>query len=141
MTTLRHATPADKQAVIDVWDASGITQEWNDPPRDFDNALATPTCAVIVAEGEGGIEAAIIAGYDGHMGWIHMTGVLPSCQGRGIGRLLAEGAQEFLREQGADTACLMIAPGNDNGVAFWERVGFHQFDAPVWGLSLNGEGA
>lgn len=139
MSTVRHATPADKQAVLEVWDTSGITQPWNDPPRDFDRALANASSAVIVVEDdndEGAIHAASIAGYDGHLGWIHMTGVRPGVQGRGIGRLLAQGAREFLREQGASSACLMIAPGNDAGVAFWERVGFRRLDAPVWGTSL-----
>lgn len=135
MLKAREATPADKDAVIEVWDESRISQPWNDPPHDFDRALDAPSSAVLVIEDER-IEAVTIAGYDGHFGWIHMTGVRPSAQGRGIGRMLADAARDHLRRLGATDAYLLIAPENDNGIAFWEHLGFFQIDAPVWTIPL-----
>lgn len=135
MLNVREATPEDKEAVIKVWDDSGISQPWNEPPRDFDRAMDAPGSAVLVVEDER-IEAVAIAGYDGHMGWIHMMGVRPGLQGRGVGRMLADACKDHLHNAGATDAYLLVAPDNTNGIEFWEHLGFFKIDAPVWTVPL-----
>ena len=137
MYTLREARPEDRQAVVDVWDESGITQEWNDPPTDFDLAMESPGSTVLVAESpQGVVDGATIVGFDGHRGWIHMTGVRPNARGGGVGRLLSDGCVDWLRERKAPAVHLMVAEGNDAGRAFWEHLGYFKIEPPVYMISL-----
>ncbi|MEX3505432.1 GNAT family N-acetyltransferase [Corynebacterium sp. LK2510] len=136
MLTLREATPADKAAAIEIWDASGITAPWNDPPHDFDRALAAPGSVAFVVESEQRVEAIALTGFDGHLGWIHMVGVRPEAQGQGIGRMLADAAKAYLKDNGATGAYLMTDPANQRGRKFWEREGFFEIDAVVFTAPL-----
>ncbi|WP_342319465.1 GNAT family N-acetyltransferase [Corynebacterium mayonis] len=137
MLTVREATPEDKQTAIDIWDASGITAPWNDPPNDFDRALAAPSSTILVVESEENIEGLAMTGFDGHLGWIHMVGVRPESQGKGIGATLAAACKDFLREKGAPGAYLMTDPLNERGQEFWRRHGFVEIDAVVYTARLS----
>ena len=137
MLTVREATPEDKQSAVEIWDASGITAPWNDPPHDFDRALATPGSVALVVESDTRVEGIALAGFDGHLGWIHMVGVRPDAQGQGIGRLLSDAAKAFLKKQGATGAYLLTDPANARGRKFWEREGFVEIDAVVFTAALD----
>ena len=50
MTTTRDATVADRDAVVTIWEACGLTRPWNDPDADFRRALGHEASTVIVAE-------------------------------------------------------------------------------------------
>lgn len=140
MHILREAVETDRPSAVRVWDESGITQPWNDPPHDFDLAMNSPASTMFVAEAENGdIDGIIMVGFDGHRGWIHMTGVRPRARGLGLGRKLSDAALDWLRAHDAPVAHLMIAPGNDAGQAFWEKLGFFKIDAPVWMVDLQQE--
>lgn len=58
-------------------------------------------------------------GYDAELEAIH---VLPSCQGRGIGRLLIQGVAGRLAEQGIYSLCVGTLSVNPNRL-FYERLG------------------
>ena len=135
MHTLREATPADRDQVCEVWDVSGITNRWNNPPVDFDLAMATPTSTIFVAEANGVIDGVIMPGFDGHRGWLHMVGVRPEVQGSGIGRMLVNAAVKYLHDLGTPAIHLMVMPTNTQAVKFWERYGFERIDPPVWNLN------
>ena len=137
MHTLREATPEDRDQVCEVWDLAGITQWFNNPPKDFDLALSTPTSTIFVAEADGTIDGVIMPGFDGHRGWIHMAGVRPESQRSGIGRMLVDAAVNHLKAQGAPAVHLMVMPDNTGAVQFWEHYGFERISPPVWNLSVS----
>ena len=80
------------------------------------------TC--FVAEAEGRIVGAILAGNDGRRGYIYHTAVSPAHRHEGIGRGLAEAALKALQRLGINKVALVVFNRNADGNAFWEKVGF-----------------
>ena len=82
------------------------------------------TC--FVAEERGEIVGAILTGHDGRRGYISHTAVSPAHQRQGIGRQLVEAALEALGQEGIHKVCLVAFADNEQGNAFWEKMGFTQ---------------
>ncbi len=80
------------------------------------------TC--FVAEKEGRIVGAILAGNDGRRGYIYHAAVSPAHRREDIGRGLAEAALEALRQAGVNKVALVAFDRNGDGNAFWEKMGF-----------------
>ncbi len=80
------------------------------------------TC--FVAEEEGKITGVILAGNDGRRGYIYHTAVSPEHRREGIGRSLAEAALKALSGLGINKAALVVFGRNEDGNAFWEKMGF-----------------
>lgn len=56
--------------------------------------------------------------------WIYNVSVAAEHQGRGIGRLLMEHAEELARDAGFDTLGLMVSSHNDRARALYEKLSF-----------------
>ena len=132
---IRAAMPTDAAAVIAVWHACGLTRPRNDPAADFARALAGPTSTVLLMEHAGATVGTVMAGYDGHRGWLYYLGVLPACRRRGHARALVEAACTYLRAQGCPKAELMVRQGNA-AVALYERLGWERQPVETWALRL-----
>ena len=55
---------------------------------------------------------AVMAGYDGHRGWLYYLASAPERRSEGIGRRLVSRAEELLREMGCPKVQLMVRPEN-----------------------------
>ena len=66
----------------------------------------------------------IMAGYDGHRGWIYSMAVDPDVGRKGIGSALLEHAEKVLRKLGCPKINLQIMPDNSEVVEFYEKNGF-----------------
>jgi len=77
-----------------------------------------------VAEQDGQLTGAIMAGHDGRRGYIYHTCVRADRQGEGIGRALVEAALDALRAEGIHKVALVAFRRNEQGNAFWEKMGF-----------------
>lgn len=80
------------------------------------------TC--FVAEEEGKILGVIMAGHDGRRGYIYHAAVSPDARGAGTGRQLAGAVLDALRTEGISKAALVAFTSNEEGNAFWEKLGF-----------------
>lgn len=80
------------------------------------------TCFVAVEEEK--IVGAIIVGNDGRRGYIYHTAVSPKCRKMGIGSKLVDAVLEALKKNGINKVALVVFNRNENGNAFWERMGF-----------------
>jgi ribosomal protein S18 acetylase RimI-like enzyme len=87
---IRPFTRLDEEAVIAVWRACGLTHPNNDPRKDIARKLKVNPEMFLVYEMDDRIIGTVMAGYEGHRGWINYLGVLPEYQGRGLGRALME---------------------------------------------------
>lgn len=88
------------------------------------------TC--FVAEEAGNIAGVIIAGNDGRRGYIYHTAVSPDYRRRGIGSELVDAALDALKKLGINKAALVVFAKNENGNAFWEKIGFTGRDDLVY---------
>ena len=80
---------------------------------------------LIVAEDEeAGVVGTVMAGYDGHRGWLYSLAVRPEKRNAGIGAKLVEEACRRLSERGCVKVNLQVVEGNEGVVAFYSKLGF-----------------
>lgn len=79
---------------------------------------------MLVAESKQMICGFVIAGFDGHRGWIYQLAVDASQRGAGIGRLLVEQALNRLSALGCEKVNLQVRADNKQVAAFYESLGF-----------------
>jgi ribosomal protein S18 acetylase RimI-like enzyme len=131
ITTLRED---EISAAIALWQAAGLAHPWNDPTRDVRLALDGPTSTILAAHDETGeLTGTVMAGFDGHRGWLYSLAVAESERGRGLGAELVAAAEAFLRAQGAPVIRLMVRRDNAAVAGFYEAIGYEQGDFLLFG--------
>lgn len=80
------------------------------------------TC--FIAEKDGRLVGAIMAGNDGRRGYIYHTAVLPDFQKQGIGTALVHAVIEEFKQIGITKVALVVFERNTPGNLFWEKQGF-----------------
>lgn len=128
---IRAFTEADRRGLVDLWQRCELSRPWNDPDRDIDRkvaysgglfvALGAPTDATGATTQ---VVGSVMAGYDGHRGWINYLAVDPTWRESGLGRRLMVVAEEYLRAIGAPKINLQIRTDNADAVAFYHAIGF-----------------
>jgi ribosomal protein S18 acetylase RimI-like enzyme len=130
---------SDIDGVADLWRAAGLGHPWNDSRRDIELALGHPTNLILTAHDQAGtLVGTIMAGFDGHRGWIYALAVDGSRRGQGIGRQLVERAEAWLAEQGAPVVRLLVQGGNEKAAGFYEACGYEREDFIVFGKKMTG---
>ena len=120
----RTAKRDDRNGVIALWQACGLTREWNDPVIDFDFALSGATSTILVYEIDGAIVASVMVGHDGHRGALYYLAVAPEHWQKGLGRAAVVAAETFLEELGVWKINLMIRNENEAALGFYKAIGF-----------------
>lgn len=133
---IEAAAPADCVAVVRLWQATGLTRPWNDSARDFDTALANPTSTVLLAWADDALAGSVMAGFDGHRGWVYYLAVAPDLAKRGIGKALMEAAEDWLRGAGCARLRLMVRGDNLAARGFYQAIGYTEQDVVTMGRSL-----
>ncbi|MBI1312691.1 GNAT family acetyltransferase [bacterium] len=127
---IRPYTEADESAVIDLWNRCGLTRPWNDPGKDIARKLKVQSEWFLIGVLDKQIIATVMAGYDGHRGWINYLAVDPARRREGHGRTMMREAENVLLEFGCPKVNLQVRQDNLEAIAFYERIGFTQ-DAVV----------
>ncbi|MBW2469042.1 MAG: GNAT family acetyltransferase, partial [Deltaproteobacteria bacterium] len=70
------------------------------------------------------IVATLMAGYDGHRGWIYYLAVNPDDQRRGVGRHMMEHAEAALKKRGCPKINLQVRTSNPAVISFYEHLGY-----------------
>lgn len=133
---IEAAKPDDREAVVALWRACGLTRPWNDPDGDFALALAAEASVVLVARSNGALAGSVMAGFDGHRGWVYYLAVSPDHRRAGLGRALMAAAEAWLRERGAPKIQLMVRGGNAEALGFYEALGLERQDVVTLGRFL-----
>ena len=122
---VRAFTPADTEAVVQLWQDCELTRPWNDPHKDIARKLSvSPDLFWLGCDADGRIIASIMVGYDGHRGWINYLAVHPEHQRRGHARQLMQRAEQTLSELGCPKLNLQVRAGNEAVLAFYESLGY-----------------
>ncbi len=134
---IRRFKTGDKQALIDLWD----TVFRDDPPHNEPSKVIDAKLAVddliYVAENDGRVIGACMAGYDGHRGWLYAVAVLPENRHSSIGRQLVETAMQALAGLGCIKVNLQIRSTNTEVAAFYRSLGFSVEDRMSMGMLLS----
>jgi ribosomal protein S18 acetylase RimI-like enzyme len=97
---IRSFKPEDSEAVVQLWKDCDLVVPWNDPHKDIRCKLSVQPEMFLVGCSDGRIIASVMAGYDGHRGWINYLAVHPDFQRAGLGNLMVEEAEKQLRAAG-----------------------------------------
>ena len=135
--TIKPATAADRDEVIALWQAVGLTRPWNNPESDFELALSNPTSTILIASHAGGIVGSVMVGFDGHRGWVYYLATAPSHRKRGVGRVLMQAAEEWLGTLGRPRVRLMVRGDNVAATGFYNAIGYDKQDIITFGRTLD----
>jgi ribosomal protein S18 acetylase RimI-like enzyme len=136
MTKVRPFASEDAQSVIALWSVCGLLRPWNDPLKDIERKLAVRSDWFLVATLDESIVGSVMAGYEGHRGWINYLAVAPAQRRRGIGRLLMEEAERRLFAERCPKVNLQVRTGNVEAIAFYEALGYAPDDVVSLGKRL-----
>ena len=117
----------DEDEVVSLWKVCGLVRPWNNPRRDIESARGAETSEIFVAVTGGDKErivGSIMAGYDGHRGWVYYVAAAPEHRSRGLGGQLMRHAESWLEALGAPKVMLMIREENEGVRRFYEGLGY-----------------
>ena len=114
-----------RTAVMALWrSAFGYTTPHNEPGLAIDKKLAMNDELLFVALHAGTVAGTVMAGYDGHRGWLYSVAVAPAHRHQGVGSALVRHAEAELARRGCMKINLQITGGNDAVAAFYETLGY-----------------
>ena len=119
---------------FDPGDFTGVEALWNacfpdDPPHNR-AAVAIPQKLAFqpelfwVALLDDRVVGSIMAGYDGHRGWLYSVAVLPGEQRHGLGTQLVRTAEAALQALGCSKVNLQVRDTNHAVASFYARLGY-----------------
>ncbi|MFB8190304.1 GNAT family acetyltransferase [Microbacterium sp. NPDC055988] len=126
--TVRAFEKADTEAVVVLWEEAGLTRPWNDPHLDIERKLAVQPDGFLVATTQDAeVVGSVMAGYDGHRGWLYYLATASSHRGLGIARALVGEAERVLEAMGCPKVQLMVREGNEGVLGFYDSLGYERF--------------
>jgi ribosomal protein S18 acetylase RimI-like enzyme len=125
ITIASYADAAHRSQVVALWKTVfAYEAAHNRPDLVIDKKLAVNDELFFVATAGDTVVGTVMAGYDGHRGWIYSVAVAPSHRRRGIGSRLVFHAERALIAKGAVKINLQIMQGNESVAAFYSSLGF-----------------
>ncbi len=122
---IRPCTRGDRAGIIALWErVFPDDPPHNAPAKVFDAKLLMGDDLLFVAEDAECIIGTVMAGYDGHRGWLYKVAVAPGNRRRGIGTNLVRHAVDALRAVGCIKVNLQIRATNTAVRGFYESLGF-----------------
>ena len=133
---VRAFRSADEPAVVKLWADCGLTRAWNDPHRDVLRKLSVQPELFLVGEVAGVIVSTVMAGFDGHRGWVNYLAVDERYRRRGLARALMQRVERDLEALGCPKVNIQIRAENAAVVAFYEKLGYAPDHTVVMGKRI-----
>lgn len=126
----------DTEQVINLWRECCLLFPGNDPYNDIRLKTAFQPDLFIVGIIEEKIAATLMAGYDGHRGWLNYLGVLPEYQRYGFGNKMVLHAISLLKSLECPKINLQVRNTNLGVIEFYKTLGFIEHDVSSMQLKL-----
>ncbi|RMO82439.1 putative acetyltransferase [Pseudomonas syringae pv. philadelphi] len=124
---VEYSDPQRRLAVIQLWKkVFNDDQPHNRPDLSIDKKRAVEDRLFFVALLNGAVAGTILAGYDGHRGWLYSVAVDPHQRGKGLGSALVKHAEQALTERGCVKINLQVRTLNESVQAFYRTLGYTQ---------------
>jgi hypothetical protein len=127
--SIRCFVPADTEAVLALWlqafpEYRQPDKPHRDPRLSIANKLATQPELFFVATQGDAIVGTVLAGYDGHRGWLYSLAVDTQVRRHGIGTRLVAHAENALAARGCPKVNLQVLPGKQEVIGFYDALGY-----------------
>ena len=133
---IRPYRSGDENQVVRLWVDCGLVVSWNDPRCDIRRKLGVQPEMFLVGCLDDRIIATVMAGYDGHRGWINYLAVHPAYRRTGIGRRMMGEAEIRLRAAGCPKINLQVRRTNTEVIGFYRKIGYRSDDVVSLGKRL-----
>ena len=134
---IRPFAETDRSVVVALWRACGLVVPQNDPNKDIARKLAVQRELFLVAVVGDDIVGTVMAGYEGHRGWVNYLAVAPGQRRGGLGRQLMQAAEDRLAAMGCPKINLQVRTTNPDAIGFYEAVGFTRDNVVSLGKRLD----
>ncbi len=121
---IRPYQPTDEEQVIALWHLCGLIVPPNEPKQEIERKMQVQPELFLVGLIEERVAATVMAGYDGHRGWLYSLAVAPDLQRQGLGRRMVEEAEIKLTALGCRKVNLQVRASNTAVTGFYESLGF-----------------
>ena len=133
---IRPFEPADTEPVVALWERCGLTRPWNEPRKDIQRKLTVQPDLFLVGVRDMTVIATVMAGYDGHRGWVNYLAVDPDQRDQGLARRLMSVVELRLVALGCPKISLQVRVGNADALAFYAAIGYESDNTLVLGKRL-----
>lgn len=124
---IQDMTIADYDEVRALWSESeGIDLSEADSRSAIARFLERNPGMSFVVRDDGNLVGAVLCGHDGRRGYIDNLAVRTSHRYQGIGRMLASRCVYQLIQIGIHKWNLFVREDNQDAIAFWRKLGWHQ---------------
>lgn len=138
MIRIRAFREEDGEEVAALWrEAFPEPPRWNHPETDIARKFEAQPDLFFVAMDVHRVVGAVMAGWDGHRGWVYYLAVCHSHRRRGIGSRLIRHAESALTALGCPKINLQVRASNRSVVAFYETLGYRIEDHVSMGRPLS----
>jgi ribosomal protein S18 acetylase RimI-like enzyme len=119
----------DTDAVIALWrdvfpEYADASRPQRSPALSIANKLGTQPELFFVGVVDDAVVGTVMAGYDGHRGWVYSLAVCSALQRRGFGRALMQHAENALGSLGCPKVNLQILSFKTELRGFYEKLGY-----------------
>ena len=122
---VRPYAESDESQVIQLWrEVFPHNPSWNVPKADIDRKLTVQRDLFLVGDLGGEIVGTVMAGFDGHRGWLHLVAVAPKHRHRGFSRAMMVEAERRLSDIGCTKINLQVRATNQGVISFYEKLGY-----------------
>lgn len=128
----------DETAVAELWKVCNLVAPYNDPISDLRFACKNPSSTVFVAVEGDHVVGTVMAGHDGHRGWLYYVATLPQRRHCGIAKRLIAAAEQWLQQQGIPKVMLLVREGNQMVMDFYSKLGFEVTPRVTMSKWING---
>jgi ribosomal protein S18 acetylase RimI-like enzyme len=133
---IRAYRESDEDAVVALWHDCGLTRPWNDPRKDIARKLTVQRELFLVGEVDANVMACVMAGFEGHRGWVNYLAVAPGMRGRGHGAELMKQVEARLIALGCPKINLQVRTSNTAVIDFYRHLGYAADEAVSLGKRL-----
>jgi ribosomal protein S18 acetylase RimI-like enzyme len=129
MLAIRCFDVSDTDAVVALWQEAfpeyrDVTRPQRNPHLSIANKLATQPELFFVAVVDARVVGTVMAGYDGHRGWMYSLAVDTAHRRHGIGKRLVAHAEAALTARGCPKVNLQVLSAKEEIRAFYEALGY-----------------
>lgn len=120
-----YLNEAHRLQVTQLWTTVfGYETAHNTPGLAIDKKLAAQDDLFFVALAGADVAGTVMAGYDGHRGWLYAVAVHPAHRGQGLGKALVRHAEAALAQRGCMKINLQLLASNESVAVFYQSLGY-----------------
>ena len=83
---IRSFQQEDEAPLIKLWERCELVVAWNDPSKDIYRKVQLDPEGLLLGLHDNSLNASVMAGYEGHRGWINYLAVDPEFRRKGLKR-------------------------------------------------------